>query len=62
MSEERTLEPSARPLVLVTGAGGRVGRLTVRALAGRYRLRLVDLGRPGTPVALRPASTANWSG
>lgn len=34
---------SARPLVLVTGAAGRVGRLTVPALAGRYRLRLVDL-------------------
>jgi nucleoside-diphosphate-sugar epimerase len=32
-----------RPLVTVTGASGRVGRLTVPALAGRYRLRLVDL-------------------
>lgn len=34
------------PLVAVTGAAGRVGRLTARALAGRYRLRLVDLDWP----------------
>lgn len=35
-----------RPLVVITGAAGRVGRLTVRALAGQYRLRLVDLQWP----------------
>ncbi|HYP46398.1 MAG TPA: NAD(P)-dependent oxidoreductase [Propionibacteriaceae bacterium] len=34
------------PLVSVTGAAGRVGRLTAAALAGRYRLRLVDLEWP----------------
>ena len=34
------------PLVAVTGAAGRVGRITARALAGRYRLRLVDLDWP----------------
>lgn len=36
----------ALPLALVTGAAGRVGRLTVGALAGRYRLRLVELDWP----------------
>lgn len=40
---------AARPLVVITGAAGRVGRSTVRALAGRYRLRLVDLHWPGNP-------------
>jgi nucleoside-diphosphate-sugar epimerase len=40
-SSEATL-----PLVAVTGAAGRVGRLTARALAGRYRLRLIDLDWP----------------
>lgn len=35
-----------QPLVAVTGAAGRVGRLTASALAGRYRLRLVDLEWP----------------
>ncbi len=30
----------------VTGAGGRVGGLTVKALIGRYRLRLIDLDWP----------------
>lgn len=34
------------PLVVVTGAAGRVGRLSAEALAGRYRLRLVDLEWP----------------
>lgn len=34
------------PLVVVTGAAGHVGQLTSRALAGRYRLRLIDLGWP----------------
>lgn len=33
-------------LVLVTGAAGRVGRLTVAALTKHYRLRLVDLQWP----------------
>ena len=32
-----------KPLVVITGSEGRVGRLTVQALTGRYRLRLVDL-------------------
>jgi hypothetical protein len=40
---------SALPLVAVTGAAGRVGRITARALAGRYRLRLVDLDWPESP-------------
>ncbi|MBT2594039.1 NAD(P)-dependent oxidoreductase [Arthrobacter sp. ISL-72] len=35
------------PLVVVTGAAGRVGRLTSAALAGSYRLRLVDRAWPG---------------
>lgn len=39
-------DDSTRPLVAVTGAGGRVGGLTVEALAGRYRLRLIDLDWP----------------
>lgn len=39
----------ALPLVGVTGAAGRVGRLTARALAGRYRLRLIDLEWPDDP-------------
>ena len=45
-----------RPLVVVTGASGRVGRLTVPALAGRYRLRLVDLHGDGDTArsAMRP--------
>ncbi len=34
------------PLVAVTGAAGRVGRITARALSGRYRLRLIDLDWP----------------
>ncbi len=37
------------PLVAVTGAAGRVGRLTVKALAGRCRLRLVDREWPAEP-------------
>ena len=37
---------STLPLVAVTGAAGRVGRITARALAGRYRLRLIDLDWP----------------
>jgi NAD+ dependent glucose-6-phosphate dehydrogenase len=44
-----TSDPSSSqtlPLVAVTGAAGRVGRLTARALAGRYRLRLIDLDWP----------------
>lgn len=40
---------SALPRVVVTGAAGRVGRITARALAGRYRLRMVDLDWPDTP-------------
>lgn len=40
------LGATVAPLVMVTGAAGRVGRLTVQALAGRYRLRLVDLHWP----------------
>jgi uronate dehydrogenase len=35
-----------RPLVVITGAAGRVGRLTAPALAAGYRLRLVDRERP----------------
>lgn len=35
-----------RRLVVVTGAAGRVGALTTAHLAGRYRLRLVDLEWP----------------
>jgi hypothetical protein len=38
------------PLVAVTGAAGRVGRITADALAGRYRLRLIDLDWPETPT------------
>jgi hypothetical protein len=34
------------PLVVVTGAAGHVGQLTSQALAGRYRLRLIDLRWP----------------
>ncbi|MGX9900845.1 NAD-dependent epimerase/dehydratase family protein [Arthrobacter sp. SA17] len=34
------------PLVVVTGAAGHVGQLTSQALAGRYRLRLIDLDWP----------------
>ncbi len=42
----------ARPLVVVTGAAGHVGQLTSQALAGRYRLRLIDLEWPaGEPDA-----------
>ena len=40
---------TAQPLVVVTGAAGRVGRITARALAGRYRLRLLDLDWPDSP-------------
>lgn len=36
-------EGAPRPLVVVTGAAGHVGKLTSRALVGRYRLRLIDL-------------------
>lgn len=50
MSDTRSPERD-RPLVLVTGAAGRVGRLTVPALAGRYRLRLVDLHPIGDTAA-----------
>lgn len=39
-------EGSTPPLVVVTGAAGHVGQLTSQALAGRYRLRLIDLGWP----------------
>lgn len=35
-----------RPLVVVTGAAGHVGTLATQALAGRYRLRLIDLRWP----------------
>lgn len=38
------------PLVAVTGAAGRVGRITARALTGRYRLRLIDLHWPAQVV------------
>ncbi|MET1005283.1 MAG: NAD(P)-dependent oxidoreductase, partial [Propionibacteriaceae bacterium] len=37
------------PLVVLTGAAGRVGRISARALADRYRLRLVDLDWPDDP-------------
>lgn len=43
----RAGEESTRPLVVVTGAAGHVGQLTSQALAGRYRLRLIDLAWPG---------------
>lgn len=43
----RAGEESARPLIVVTGAAGHVGKLTSQALAGRYRLRLIDLDWPG---------------
>ena len=44
-------ETGARlPLVAVTGAAGRVGRITAEALAGRYRLRLIDLDWPEEPA------------
>ena len=46
MSVNPTSLHSQLPLVAVTGAAGRVGRITARALAGRYRLRLVDLDWP----------------
>lgn len=52
-----TAEPNALPLVAVTGAAGRVGRITARALAGRYRLRLVDLEWPDD-VAEDPLTAA----
>jgi uronate dehydrogenase len=42
-----TDEGTTRPLVVITGAAGHVGQLTSQALAGRYRLRLVDLEWPG---------------
>ncbi|MBT2513691.1 NAD(P)-dependent oxidoreductase [Arthrobacter sp. ISL-30] len=38
---------SDQPLVVVTGAAGRVGQLTSAALAGSFRLRLVDRAWPG---------------
>jgi nucleoside-diphosphate-sugar epimerase len=37
------------PVVAVTGAAGRVGGLTIGALAGLYRLRLIDLDWSGEP-------------
>jgi nucleoside-diphosphate-sugar epimerase len=37
-----------RPLAVITGAAGRVGSTTIAALAGDYRLRLVDIAWPGT--------------
>jgi nucleoside-diphosphate-sugar epimerase len=37
---------TTRPLVVVTGAAGHVGKLTSEALAGHYRLRLIDLDWP----------------
>ena len=49
MTAQPSPTSSAPPLVAVTGAAGRVGRLTARALAGRYRLRLVDLEWPDRP-------------
>ena len=49
MSSTDTDVERQQPLVAVTGAAGRVGRITARALAGRYRLRLVDLDWPSTP-------------
>lgn len=39
-------EGTTPPLVVVTGAAGHVGQLTSQALAGRYRLRLIDLHWP----------------
>jgi nucleoside-diphosphate-sugar epimerase len=39
-------DETTRPLVVVTGAAGHVGALTSQAIAGRYRLRLIDLGWP----------------
>jgi nucleoside-diphosphate-sugar epimerase len=39
-------EGATPPLIVVTGAAGHVGELTSQALAGRYRLRLVDLQWP----------------
>ncbi|WP_461162886.1 NAD-dependent epimerase/dehydratase family protein [Arthrobacter sp. R4-81] len=39
-------EGTRRPLVVVTGAAGHVGQLTSQALAGRYRLRLIDRDWP----------------
>jgi nucleoside-diphosphate-sugar epimerase len=47
--ESRAGEESTRPLVVVTGAAGHVGKLTSAALSGRYRLRLIDLDWPGGP-------------
>src|ERR1700709_1806185 len=45
-------------LVVVTGAAGRVGRLTVQALAGIYRLRLVDLHWPAEADGAAPEVAA----
>ena len=39
-------EVTTRPLVVVTGAAGHVGKLTSQALARNYRLRLIDLDWP----------------
>lgn len=44
--DSRPDERTPRPLVAVTGAAGTVGRLTSQGLAGRYRLRLIDLEWP----------------
>jgi nucleoside-diphosphate-sugar epimerase len=41
-----TDEGTTPPLVVVTGAAGHVGQLTSQALAGRYRVRLIDLQWP----------------
>jgi NAD(P)-dependent dehydrogenase (short-subunit alcohol dehydrogenase family) len=50
--DPRPDDAPARPLVVVTGAAGHVGQLTSQALAGRDRLRLIDLEWPvGEPDA-----------
>jgi uronate dehydrogenase len=43
MAAESNASPAGEhPLVVITGAAGRVGRITAQALAGTARLRLVD--------------------
>ena len=45
--DSRPGDKTPHPLVVVTGAAGKVGRLTSQALAGHYRLRLIDREWPG---------------
>lgn len=59
--DSRSGEKTPHPLVVVTGAAGKVGRLTSQALAGHYRLRLIDREWPAGELRVVEDATERLS-